>query len=258
MPHLASVVLKPVGAPGSLSFAATSSRPPMPTVLLITNRPRLRTPSFEPPLQGVVDDAVDFRQIAEEIVHPGANRRGHAAIHVRHRQKDRLVEARIEPVGEPVQPLPRDRRSSWTAHPPASAAAPRRLALGRSAFGPPRSRPCRRPPAAKAAALSRCRRIVRRGILRRQAADAHALAMRSRRARAASSPMAAPSLIARLSAPPVQRPPACRACRPPAAARRYCRGARRDRRRRSAHRACPRATRVPRLSRIRSSLLVCA
>ena len=48
-PQWTRVMLNPVGAGGSLSFAATSNSPPMPMVLLITSLPRLRTPYLSLP-----------------------------------------------------------------------------------------------------------------------------------------------------------------------------------------------------------------
>ena len=86
MPHLASVVPNPVGAYGRFSLAAMSSKPPMPTVVSITNRPTLRTVRCLSPLQRVIDDAVELGEIAEEVVHPPAQPCRHdAPIAVRNR-----------------------------------------------------------------------------------------------------------------------------------------------------------------------------
>ena len=63
-------------------------------------------PELEPPLQCVVDHAVDFRKVAEKIVDTGANRRGNTTISVRHGQKHPFIESGVEAVGKSIQAFP--------------------------------------------------------------------------------------------------------------------------------------------------------
>ena len=58
------------------------------------------------PLHRVIDEVVDFRQVSEEIVHAGANRRWQPAIGVRNGQEHRFVKSCVESIVEAVEAFP--------------------------------------------------------------------------------------------------------------------------------------------------------
>ena len=197
-----------------LNFAAVSNRPPMPMVLLMTNRPRLRSADLTRHCRASLTMLSTSERLPKKLCTPGADRRGKAAIVVRHRQKDRLIEARIEPIGEAVEALPGivggHRRRIGRRH---GGSVPRRSAAPR-----PLPRPaCRRSrrPLRTPAALSAAAAFIGGRIFRRHAADADALGGAAAQRATASKLNGTAHFIA---PPAASARPACRAC-PPSARR---------------------------------------
>ena len=117
-PQRDKVEPKVAGAFARWNRVAKSNSPPMPMVLLMTKRPMLVAPLLTCSCSASLTTVGTSARLLKKLCTPARSSAGKAPVAIRHRQKEVLIETRIEPVGETVRRAPTDHRCTSAVHRP--------------------------------------------------------------------------------------------------------------------------------------------